>query len=106
MKRYTQYDNLEKNGDPKVMWLPDLHIRSYYLKDIIRVTCKKKQWPLEKTDIYTIVTKYMSPDEVKDKPQVLNRLVAKVGKLLGLYFEELRQSKLLYSFLFLSLDFY
>ena len=69
MKRYIQYDNWEKNGEPKVMWLPGLHIPGSYLKAIIQVTSRKKQWPLDKTDTYTIVSNYMSPDEVKDKPE-------------------------------------
>lgn len=68
-KRYNQYDDWEKNGEPKVMWLPGLHIPASYLKAIIQVTSRKKLWPLDKTDTYTVVTKYTSPDEIKEKPE-------------------------------------
>ena len=51
------------------MWLSGLHIPGSYLKAIIQTTSRKKGWALDKVDTYTIVTKYMSKDEVKEKPE-------------------------------------
>lgn len=68
-KRYYQYENWLVNGEPKVMWLSGLHIPASYLKAIIQTTSRKKGWALDKVDTYTVVTKFFSQDEIKDKPE-------------------------------------
>ena len=68
-KRYLQYKDWFDNGEPKVMWLSGMHVPSSYLKAIIQITTRKKGWPLDKTDIYTVVTSIYNPEEIKEKPE-------------------------------------
>jgi dynein heavy chain len=68
-RRYEQYYNWANEGEPKVMWLSGLHIPGSYLKAIIQTTSRKKGWALDKVDTYTIVTKYLTKEEVKEKPE-------------------------------------
>jgi dynein heavy chain len=68
-KRYHQYNQWLETGEPKVMWLSGLHVPASYLKAIIQTTCRKKCWPLDKVDTYTVVTKFFTPEEVAEKPE-------------------------------------
>ena len=67
-KRYEQYKIWLEKGEPDVIWLSGLHVPASYLKAIIQVTCRKKGWPLDKVDTYTVVTKFLSSEDVKEKP--------------------------------------
>lgn len=67
IKRSEQYTNWIENGEPKVMWISGLHVPSAYLKAIIQSTSRKKGWPLDKVDTYTVVTKYYDESEVTNK---------------------------------------
>ncbi|CAF4671765.1 unnamed protein product, partial [Didymodactylos carnosus] len=39
------------------MWLSGLHIPESYLTALVQVTCRKNGWPLDKSTLYTQVTK-------------------------------------------------
>uniref|UniRef100_A0A7S0ST93 Dynein heavy chain n=1 Tax=Chromulina nebulosa TaxID=96789 RepID=A0A7S0ST93_9STRA len=56
--RYKQYDSWIKKGEPLIMWLSGLHIPESYLTALVQTTCRKKNWPLDKSTLYTMVTKY------------------------------------------------
>merc|ERR1711957_722498 len=68
-KRYIQYEKWTIDGEPKVVWLSGLHIPGSFLKAIVQTTSRKKGWALDKVDTYTVVTKFMSIDEIKEKPE-------------------------------------
>lgn len=68
-RRYTQYKNWVDNGEPKVMWISGLMVPASYLKAIIQTTSRKKGWPLDKVDTYTVVSKYYDESEVPEKPE-------------------------------------
>ena len=38
------------------MWLSGLHIPESYLTALVQATCRKNQWPLDKSTLYTSVT--------------------------------------------------
>eukprot|EP00466_Bigelowiella_natans_P011733 jgi/Bigna1/49976/estExt_Genewise1.C_620014 len=69
-RRRAQYEDwLKHKKDPKVMWLSGLHIPESYLTALIQTTCREKGWPLDKSVMYTSVTKFEDEDDVKEKPE-------------------------------------
>lgn len=67
--RIKQYNNWVKNGEPAVIWLSGLHIPESYLTALVQTSCRIKGWALDKSTLYTIVTKTRNPDEYKKKPE-------------------------------------
>ena len=65
-KRYQQYQSWIDNGEPLVMWLSGLHIPEQYLSALVQTACRKNGWPLDRATLFTEVTKFQSPDEIKD----------------------------------------
>ncbi|KAL8020331.1 putative AAA+ ATPase domain, dynein heavy chain region D6 P-loop domain-containing protein [Plasmopara halstedii] len=57
-KRYTQYMNWIANGEPRVLWLSGFSIPESYLTALVQATCRAKNWPLDKSTLYTRVTNY------------------------------------------------
>jgi dynein heavy chain len=53
-----------EQGEPVVMWLSGLHIPESYLTAMVQTTCRAKNWPLDKSTLYTVVTKYVDPASV------------------------------------------
>ena len=49
------------------MWLSGLHIPESYLTALVQATCRKNGWPLDKSTLYTSVTKWVSPEDVTEK---------------------------------------
>ncbi|XP_076452214.1 dynein axonemal heavy chain 10-like [Babylonia areolata] len=79
-KRYKQYDSWVNNTEPPVMWLSGLHIPESYLTALVQATCRMNGWPLDKSTLYTAVTRFASPDDVTE--------VASQGTFVcGLYLE-------------------
>ncbi|XP_024361273.1 dynein-1-alpha heavy chain, flagellar inner arm I1 complex [Physcomitrium patens] len=68
-RRYQQYKKWIEVGEPVVMWMSGLHIPETFIAALVQSTCRAKGWPLDQSSIYTQVTPYMHPDEIKDKPQ-------------------------------------
>lgn len=68
-RRYDQYFNWVKTSiDPKVIWLSGLHIPESYLTAHVQTTCRAKLWPLDKSTLYTSVTKHVTEDTVESAP--------------------------------------
>ncbi|EDV22455.1 uncharacterized protein TRIADDRAFT_50643 [Trichoplax adhaerens] len=67
MQRHKQYEDWIQE-EPIVLWLPGLHVPESYLTALIQATCRKNGWPLDKSTLYTVVTKWNSPDIVTEKP--------------------------------------
>ena len=66
-RRYQQYKNWIEIEEPKVIWLSGLHIPESYLTALVQTTCRTKQWALDKSTLYTLVTKIRNPMEVKKR---------------------------------------
>eukprot|EP01006_Ploeotia_vitrea_P031480 TRINITY_DN63809_c0_g1_i1.p2 TRINITY_DN63809_c0_g1~~TRINITY_DN63809_c0_g1_i1.p2 ORF type:complete len:721 (+),score=97.62 TRINITY_DN63809_c0_g1_i1:74-2164(+) len=67
-KRHQQYKAWVDNGEPIVMWLSGLVIPESYLTALVQTTCRKYKWPLDKSTLFTRVTKYMRASEVSERP--------------------------------------
>lgn len=59
-RRYDQYNKWISNGEPAVIWLSGLHIPESYLTALVQTTCRARAWPLDKSTLYTVVTKLTS----------------------------------------------
>lgn len=66
-RRKDQYDSWIKNGEPVVMWLSGLHIPESYITALVQTACRKRGWPLDKSALFTRVTK------VNDSSQIIQR---------------------------------
>jgi dynein heavy chain len=67
-RRNAQYKDWLANGEPKVMWLSGLHIPQPYLAALVQTACRAKGWPLDKSIMYTEVTRFVTEDEVSERP--------------------------------------
>ncbi|CAH2295752.1 dynein heavy chain 10, axonemal [Pelobates cultripes] len=67
-RRFNQYTSWVKDGEPNVMWLSGLHIPESYLTALVQATCRKNGWPLDRSTLYTQVTKFHTADEVIERP--------------------------------------
>ena len=54
-------------GEPAVIWLSGLHIPESYLTALVQATCRKNGWPLDRSTLYTTVTKYKTAEEVTER---------------------------------------
>lgn len=50
------------------MWLSGLHIPESYLTALIQVACRKNNWPLDKSTLFTTVTGFTDPDDIEERP--------------------------------------
>eukprot|EP00163_Fabomonas_tropica_P031148 TRINITY_DN730_c1_g1_i6.p1 TRINITY_DN730_c1_g1~~TRINITY_DN730_c1_g1_i6.p1 ORF type:complete len:4200 (+),score=1431.71 TRINITY_DN730_c1_g1_i6:1002-12602(+) len=66
-RRHEQYANWVNNGEPAVVWLAGLHIPEAYLTALVQSTCRARGWPLDRSTLYTKVTKYTNPKQVTTK---------------------------------------
>jgi len=64
ISRYEQYQSWIDNGEPACIWLSGLHIPESYLTALVQTTCRLRNWPLDKSTLYTVVTRYESALEV------------------------------------------
>ena len=54
-------------GEPCVMWLAGLHIPASYLTALVQAACRLRAWPLDKSTLFTRVTKFKRRNEVEEK---------------------------------------
>jgi len=67
VSREDQYQLWIDEGEPVVMWLSGLHIPESYLTALVQATCRKRNWPLDKSTLYTTSTTYRTVEEVPEK---------------------------------------
>ncbi|KAJ2996626.1 Dynein heavy chain 10, axonemal [Globomyces sp. JEL0801] len=68
-RRYQQYSNWIKNGEPLVIWLSGLQVPEAYITALVQTTCRKNLWPLDRSTLYTQVTQYVDPKEITERLQ-------------------------------------
>ena len=66
-QRHAQYNDWVENGEPSVMWLSGLQIPESYLTALVQMTCRKNGWSLDRSTLYTKVTKYTKPEDVSER---------------------------------------
>ncbi|XP_006865538.1 PREDICTED: dynein heavy chain 10, axonemal [Chrysochloris asiatica] len=67
LHRFSQYTSWVTEGEPGVMWLSGLHIPESYLTALVQATCRKNGWPLDRSTLFTQVTKFRDADEVNER---------------------------------------
>eukprot|EP00062_Callorhinchus_milii_P021625 gi/632978548/ref/XP_007905975.1/ PREDICTED: dynein heavy chain 10, axonemal [Callorhinchus milii] len=67
-RRFDQYISWVEEAEPNVIWLSGLHIPESYLTALVQATCRKNSWPLDRSTLYTQVTKYNTAEEVLERP--------------------------------------
>lgn len=55
------------DGEPNVMWLSGLHIPESYLTALVQATCRRNGWPLDRSTLFTQVTKFQDVEEVMER---------------------------------------
>eukprot|EP00960_Hanusia_phi_P039624 753955-Hanusia_phi.AAC.6 len=68
-RRQEQFSRWVQDGELKVIWLSGLSIPETYLAAVVQTTCRRKKWPLDKSTLYTKVTKFRHEDEISEKLQ-------------------------------------
>lgn len=66
---YTQYRSWAEHGEPAVMWLSGLHTPETYIAALVQSASRDKGWSLDKTTLYTKLTKITDPAQVAEKPR-------------------------------------
>jgi len=64
-ERYVQYKKWAEQGDPAVYWLSGLHVPESLLSALVQATSRRKNWALDKSTLYTTVTKIRDWKSVK-----------------------------------------
>uniref|UniRef100_A0A8C6RAH3 Dynein, axonemal, heavy chain 10 n=1 Tax=Nannospalax galili TaxID=1026970 RepID=A0A8C6RAH3_NANGA len=67
LRRFNQYTMWVTESEPSVMWLSGLHIPESYLMALVQATCRKNGWPLDRSTLFTQVTKFQDADEVNER---------------------------------------
>ncbi|XP_069922194.1 dynein axonemal heavy chain 10 isoform X1 [Oryctolagus cuniculus] len=67
LRRFSQYTSWVTEGEPGVMWLSGLHIPESYLTALVQATCRKNGWPLDRSTLFTQVTKFQDAEEVNER---------------------------------------
>ncbi|KAK2587900.1 hypothetical protein KPH14_003996 [Odynerus spinipes] len=68
-KRLVQYTDWSSATEPIVMWLSGLHVPETYLAALVQMTCRRNNWPLDHSLIYTTVTKFTKVDDIEERPE-------------------------------------
>lgn len=64
LRRFKQYYDWDTIQEPYVIWLSGLHIPESYLTALVQTTCRSKGWALDKSTLYTIVSKERDPANI------------------------------------------
>jgi len=64
-RRFKQYDGWINDCAPIVMWLSGLHIPESFLSALVQMTCRAKNWPLDKSTLYTSVSIFKDASDVE-----------------------------------------
>jgi len=67
VRRYQQYKDWSKKGEPSVFWCSGLHIPESLLSALVQASCRRRGWALDKSTLYTVVTKMTDKSQVKTK---------------------------------------
>jgi dynein heavy chain len=68
-RRHAQYAEWAEHGEPRVMWLSGLHVPETYLAALVQAACKDKGWALDRSTLYTKVTRFTDPAQVQERPR-------------------------------------
>lgn len=55
-----------------VLWMAGLHIPETYLAALVQVACRRNNWPLDRSTLYTKVTEYRDAEEIEFRTEPVN----------------------------------
>lgn len=72
VKRVSQYEEWSNpdRGEPPVIWLAGLHIPASYLTALVQAACRLRGWPLDKSTLFTRVTKFKEREQIQERPEM------------------------------------
>ena len=68
-RRYKQYKDWAEHGEPSVIWLSGLHTPETYIAALVQAASRDKGWSLDKTTLYTQLTKLTNAAQIAAKPR-------------------------------------
>jgi len=68
-RRQKQYEKWIEVGEPACMWLSGIHVPESYLTALIQATARARNWALDKSTLYTQVTKFQDANDVGEPLQ-------------------------------------
>ncbi|XP_058809033.1 dynein axonemal heavy chain 10 [Phymastichus coffea] len=68
-KRISQYTSWSGCNEPVVVWLSGLHNPETYLAALVQMACRKNNWPLDRSVIYTAVSPFGKAEQVEERPE-------------------------------------
>ena len=69
-RRLDQYNDWIDNGEPAVMWMSGLGIPESYLTALIQTCCRRRNWSLDRSTMFTQVTDIVDAyNEISEKPE-------------------------------------
>lgn len=74
-RRCNQYKYWSSSGEPLVMWLSGLQVPESFLTALVQIACRKNNWPLDRSTLFTIVTDFKDPDDVEERPESVSYLI-------------------------------
>jgi dynein heavy chain, axonemal len=78
--RSIQYRYWSSSGEPLVMWLSGLHVPESFLTALVQVACRKNNWPLDRSTLFTAVTDFADPDDVEERPESVRIIFRKFDR--------------------------
>lgn len=73
-QRANQYRYWASSGEPLVMWLSGLHMPQSFLTALVQIACRKNNWPLDRSTLFTEVTHFADPDDVEERPESVSEV--------------------------------
>ncbi|KAF3425259.1 hypothetical protein E2986_13407 [Frieseomelitta varia] len=67
-KRIQQYNSWSMTSEPIVLWLAGLHIPETYLAALVQMACRRNSWSLDRSVMYTAVSRYTRPEHIEERP--------------------------------------
>lgn len=55
-------------GEPTVLWISGLHIPETYLAALVQISCRRNNWPLDRSTLFTKVTEYTDTLDITERP--------------------------------------
>jgi len=83
IRRASQYRYWSSSGEPLVMWLSGLHVPESFLTALVQIACRKNNWPLDRSTLYTVVTDFTDPDDVEERPESVIKTISLLYKKLS-----------------------
>lgn len=71
-RRAIQYRYWSSSGEPLVMWLSGLHVPESFLTALVQIACRRNNWPLDRSTLFTAVTDYAEIDDVEERVETVS----------------------------------